>query len=74
MELAGEVGVTLLVPGGMQTAFFDGRPEQYRPGPDAQLNDPADVAAGRADGPARSRSAARSASCVVASSTEPSWP
>ena len=31
MELAGEVGVTLLVPGGMSTAFFDGRPEQYRP-------------------------------------------
>ena len=28
----------------MRTAFFDGRPEQYRPGPDAQLNDPADVA------------------------------
>jgi NAD(P)-dependent dehydrogenase (short-subunit alcohol dehydrogenase family) len=44
-ELAGEVGVTLLVPGGMRTSFFDGRGEQYRPGPDARLNDPADVAA-----------------------------
>jgi NAD(P)-dependent dehydrogenase (short-subunit alcohol dehydrogenase family) len=43
-ELAGTVGVTLLVPGGMRTAFFDGRDEQYRPGPDASLNDPADVA------------------------------
>jgi NAD(P)-dependent dehydrogenase (short-subunit alcohol dehydrogenase family) len=43
-ELAGRVGVTLLVPGGMATAFFDGRNEQYRPGPDARLNDPADVA------------------------------
>ncbi|WP_026118422.1 SDR family oxidoreductase [Nocardiopsis salina] len=43
-ELAGSVGVTLLVPGGMRTAFFDDRPEQYRPGADAQLNDPADVA------------------------------
>ncbi|WP_017574398.1 SDR family oxidoreductase [Nocardiopsis kunsanensis] len=43
-ELAGSVGVTLLVPGGMRTAFFDDRPEQYRPGPDAQLNDPDDVA------------------------------
>ncbi|GEK20894.1 SDR family oxidoreductase [Cellulomonas xylanilytica] len=43
-ELAGRVGVTLLVPGGMQTAFFDGRTEQYRPGPDAQLNDPAATA------------------------------
>jgi NAD(P)-dependent dehydrogenase (short-subunit alcohol dehydrogenase family) len=44
-ELAGSVGVTLLVPGGMRTAFFDGRTERYRPGPDAVLNDPAHVAA-----------------------------
>ncbi len=44
-ELAGSVGVTLLVPGGMRTSFFDGRAEQYRPGPEAILNDPADVAA-----------------------------
>lgn len=43
-EYAGRVGVTLLVPGGMRTAFFDGRAEQYRPGPDADLNDPADTA------------------------------
>ncbi|MEV4759306.1 SDR family oxidoreductase [Micromonospora sp. NPDC049559] len=43
-ELAGSVGVTLLVPGGMRTAFFDDRTEQYRPGPDAVLNDPAHVA------------------------------
>lgn len=43
-ELAGRVGVTLLVPGGMRTAFFDGRAEQYRPGADAQLNDPAATA------------------------------
>jgi NAD(P)-dependent dehydrogenase (short-subunit alcohol dehydrogenase family) len=45
VEMAGEVGVTLLIPGGMQTAFFAGRTEQYRPGPDARLNDPANVAA-----------------------------
>src|SRR3954464_1667995 len=44
-ELAGTVGATLLIPGGMRTAFFDDRDEQYRPGPDAALNDPADVAA-----------------------------
>jgi len=44
-ELAGTVGVTLLVPGGMRTPFFDGRDEQYKPGPDAQLNDPASTAA-----------------------------
>ncbi|MEW1847507.1 SDR family oxidoreductase [Nonomuraea angiospora] len=43
-ELAGQVGVTMLVPGGMATHFFDGRPEQYQPGPDARLNRPEDVA------------------------------
>jgi short-subunit dehydrogenase len=44
-ELAGTVGVTLLLPGGMRTAFFDGRDTQYRPAEDAALNDPASVAA-----------------------------
>ena len=43
-ELAGRVNVTLLVPGGMHTAFFDERPEQYRPPADAKLNRPEDVA------------------------------
>lgn len=44
-ELRGRVGVTLLVPGGMTTAFFDDRDERYKPGPDAKLNRPEDVAA-----------------------------
>jgi NAD(P)-dependent dehydrogenase (short-subunit alcohol dehydrogenase family) len=44
-ELAGQVNVTLLIPGGMRTRFFDDRDERYKPGPDAVLNDPADVAA-----------------------------
>ena len=44
-ETAGQIGVTLLVPGGMRTAFFDGRDAQYRPGPDAKLNDPVHTAA-----------------------------
>ena len=43
-ETAGRVGVTCLLPGGMQTAFFDSRTEQYRPGPDADLNPPEEVA------------------------------
>ena len=43
-ELKGEVGVTLLTPGGMTTAFFDDRDEQYKPGPDAKLNSPDAVA------------------------------
>lgn len=45
VETQGRLGVTTLVPGGMQTAFFDGRPDQYKPGPDAKLNRPEDVAA-----------------------------
>lgn len=44
-ETAGRIGVTMLVPGGMATAFFDGRDERFKPGPDAMLADPADVAA-----------------------------
>jgi NAD(P)-dependent dehydrogenase (short-subunit alcohol dehydrogenase family) len=72
-ELAGAVGVTLLVPGGMDTAFFDGRPDQYKPGPDAQLNDPAEVA------DAVLYALTRPEGCevremVVCASTEPSWP
>lgn len=72
-ETAGEVGVTLLVPGGMRTRFFDARTEQYRPGPDAQLNDPSDVAE------AVVFALSQPAGCevrelVVAVSTEPSWP
>lgn len=43
-ELAGQVPVTLLIPGGMHTHFFDGRDEKYKPAPDAKLNRPQDVA------------------------------
>jgi NAD(P)-dependent dehydrogenase (short-subunit alcohol dehydrogenase family) len=43
-ETAGRVGVTLLVPGGMHTAFFDDRDDKYKPAADAKLNDPAAVA------------------------------
>jgi NAD(P)-dependent dehydrogenase (short-subunit alcohol dehydrogenase family) len=72
-ELAGRVAVTLLVPGGMRTRFFDGRTEQYRPGPDAALNDPEDVAA------TVMAALSQPWGCeirelVVAASTEPSWP
>jgi NAD(P)-dependent dehydrogenase (short-subunit alcohol dehydrogenase family) len=45
VETQGRMGVTMLVPGGMHTAFFDGRDEQYKPPPDAKLNQPGDVAA-----------------------------
>jgi NAD(P)-dependent dehydrogenase (short-subunit alcohol dehydrogenase family) len=72
-ELAGRVGVTLLVPGGMATAFFDGRPEQYKPGPDAKLNDPADVADAVVFALTRTRGC-ELREMVVCQSTEPSWP
>ena len=44
VETAGRVGVTMLIPGGMRTAFFDDRTEQYRPGPDAVLAPPSEIA------------------------------
>jgi NADP-dependent 3-hydroxy acid dehydrogenase YdfG len=43
-ECRGRVGVTLLTPGGMQTAFFDDRDARYRPPADAVLADPDDIA------------------------------
>ena len=43
-ETAGRVGVTTLIPGGMDTHFFDDRTEQYRPADNSRLNDPANVA------------------------------
>jgi len=43
-ETQGRLSTTMLVPGGMHTHFFDGRSEQYKPPPDAVLNQPADVA------------------------------
>ena len=72
-ETAGRVGVTLLLPGGMETHFFDGRPDQFKPGPDQHLNRPEDVA----------RSVVFALSqppgcevreLLVAPATEPSWP
>ena len=73
MELAGEVGVSLLVPGGMATHFFDGRAEQYRPGPGAKLNDPADVARTVVMA-LRQPTGCEIRELVVTASTEPSWP
>jgi NAD(P)-dependent dehydrogenase (short-subunit alcohol dehydrogenase family) len=73
VELAGEVGVTMLVPGGMNTAFFDGRDEQYRPGPDAQLNQPDNVARAvrfALDQP----EGCEVRELIVTPSREPSWP
>jgi NAD(P)-dependent dehydrogenase (short-subunit alcohol dehydrogenase family) len=72
-ETAGRVGVTLLFPGGMDTAFFDQRDERYKPPPDAKLNRPEEVAA------AVLFALSQPPGCevrelVVAPSRESSWP
>jgi NAD(P)-dependent dehydrogenase (short-subunit alcohol dehydrogenase family) len=72
-ETAGRIGVTLLVPGGMHTAFFDGRPEQYKPAPNAQLNRPEDVAEAVLFA-LRQPVGCEVRELVVAPSTETSWP
>ena len=72
-ETKGEIGVTLLTPGGMHTHFFDDRDEQYKPGPDAKLAQPEDVA--RSVLHAITQPAGFDVKeIVVASSWEGSWP
>jgi NAD(P)-dependent dehydrogenase (short-subunit alcohol dehydrogenase family) len=73
LELAGSVGVTMVVPGGMRTAFFDGRDEKYQPAPDAELNDPADVA-DLIVMALRQPLGCEVRELLVAPSTDPSWP
>jgi 2-dehydro-3-deoxy-L-rhamnonate dehydrogenase (NAD+) len=72
-ETADRIGVTLLLPGGMATHFFDSREEEFKPAPDQVLNRPEDVA----------RSVlfalAQPPGCelremLVAPAVEPSWP
>jgi NADP-dependent 3-hydroxy acid dehydrogenase YdfG len=72
-ELDGQVGVTTLIPGGMRTAFFDGRPEQFKPAPDAHLNDPSVVAEAVLFALTRPRGV-ELRELVITPSTEPSWP
>ncbi len=73
LELSGQVGVTMLVPAGMRTAFFDGRTEQYKPGPDAALMDPRQVARSVVHA-LRQPAGTEVREIVVTVSTEPSWP
>jgi NAD(P)-dependent dehydrogenase (short-subunit alcohol dehydrogenase family) len=72
-ETAGRIGVTCLIPGGMHTAFFDGRDEQYKPPPDAKLNRPEDVAATVVHA-LRQPADCEVREMVVCSSEESSWP
>jgi len=72
-ETQGRMGVTMLVPGGMHTAFFDGRTEQYKPPPDAKLNQPRDVAAAVLFA-LRQPAGCEVRELVVTPSVEGSWP
>jgi NAD(P)-dependent dehydrogenase (short-subunit alcohol dehydrogenase family) len=72
-ETAGTIGVTLLVPGGMRTAFFDGREERYRPPDNAELNDPGNVAAAVLFALSQP-SGCEIRELVMTPSREPSWP
>jgi NAD(P)-dependent dehydrogenase (short-subunit alcohol dehydrogenase family) len=72
-ELGDRVGVTMLVPGGMRTRFFDGRPESFKPAPDQLLNDPADVARTVVFA-LRQPAGVELRELVVTPAGEPSWP
>jgi len=72
-ELRGEVGVTMLTPGGMQTGFFDEREERYKPPADLELCDPAQVADAVAFALTRPKGC-EVRELVVTPSNESSWP
>jgi NAD(P)-dependent dehydrogenase (short-subunit alcohol dehydrogenase family) len=72
-ETAGRVGVTLLMPGGMQTAFFDGREERYKPPVDAKLAPPEEVAAAALFALTRP-AGIELREALVCPATESSWP
>jgi NAD(P)-dependent dehydrogenase (short-subunit alcohol dehydrogenase family) len=73
LELGERVGVTMLVPGGMRTGFFDDRPEAFKPAPDQRLNDPGDVAAAVLFA-LRQPPGVELRELVITPSAEPSWP
>lgn len=77
LDFAGRIGVTLVVPGGMNTHFFDGRDEQFKPAPDAyeknQLNAPSSVAEAILFALTRPRGV-EIREMIVTPSRETSWP
>ncbi|GGI04567.1 SDR family oxidoreductase [Egicoccus halophilus] len=73
MEVGGKVGVTMLVPGGMATHFFDDRDEQFKPAPDQLLNDPAHVAEAVLFA-LRQPAGCEVRELLITPSVEPSWP
>jgi NAD(P)-dependent dehydrogenase (short-subunit alcohol dehydrogenase family) len=73
VELGDRVGVTMLIPGGMKTHFFDDRPDNFMPAPDQQLNAPADVARSVVFA-LRQPVGCELRELVVVPASEPSWP
>jgi NAD(P)-dependent dehydrogenase (short-subunit alcohol dehydrogenase family) len=72
-ETGDRVGVTLLIPGGMSTHFFDDRPEEFKPAADQRLNRPEDVARTVVFA-LRQPAGCELREVLVAPATEPSWP
>jgi NAD(P)-dependent dehydrogenase (short-subunit alcohol dehydrogenase family) len=72
-ETGDRVGVTLLIPGGMQTHFFDDRPDEFKPAPDQRLNRPEDVARSVIFA-LRQPPGCELRELLVAPASEPSWP
>ncbi|NKE63726.1 SDR family oxidoreductase [Lentzea sp. PSKA42] len=72
-ETAGRVGVTLVVPGGMRTNFFNDRTEQYRPTDLTKLNPPDRVASAILFALSQPKDC-EVRELVIAHSEEPSWP
>src|SRR3954453_7524429 len=73
LELGDRVGVTMLVPGGMPTRFFDERPDEFKPAPGQLQNDPADVARAVVFA-LRQPPGVELRELVITPSAEPSWP
>jgi NAD(P)-dependent dehydrogenase (short-subunit alcohol dehydrogenase family) len=72
-ETGDRVGVTLLIPGGMQTHFFDERPDEFKPAVDQHLNRPEDVALSVIFA-LQQPPGCELRELLVAPATEPSWP
>jgi NAD(P)-dependent dehydrogenase (short-subunit alcohol dehydrogenase family) len=72
-ETKGSLGVTTVIPAGMDTRFFDGRDEQYRPGSDARLIDAAEVAEAIVFALTRP-AGVELRELVICPEEEPSWP
>jgi NAD(P)-dependent dehydrogenase (short-subunit alcohol dehydrogenase family) len=72
-ETGDRVGVTLLLPGGMQTHFFDERPDEFKPSADQHLNRPEDVARSVIFA-LQQPPGCELRELLVAPATEPSWP